>query len=71
MSKFIVKTVDFVFYILIGIILVASISSLCGMVSDGFIGYVLFMGLLLFVFAVWYFGEDILNFVYKLSLIHI
>lgn len=65
MSKFIVKTVDFVFYILIGIILVASISSLCGMVSDGFIGYVLFMGLLLFVFAVWYFGEDILNFVYK------
>lgn len=65
MSKFIVKTVDIVFYILIGIILAASMSSLCGLVSDGLLGYVLFFVLLLFVFAVWYFGSDVLNFAYK------
>lgn len=65
MSKFIVKTVDIVFYILIGIILAASMSSLCGLVSDGLLGYVIFIVLLLFVFAVWYFGSDVLNFVYK------
>ena len=65
MSRFIVKTVDIVFYILIGIILAASMSSLCGLVSDGLLGYVLFIALLLFVFAVWYFGSDVLNFAHK------